>query len=106
MVRMCRQEVTHCNTDNAADTRVSTSSAFLQYLSEMGVCRVLGLLFALVAGQIAWIFSEWWLTEWAQRSPESQHSGLFRWLGMYSTLVAGMFQLACFLVFVCCFWQL
>lgn len=54
----------------------------------VGVLRVIVVGVALVAGQTAWIMSDWWLARWSQASPDEQSSDMHKWLGVYGALVA------------------
>lgn len=61
----------------------------LQYFSAIGIWKCLALLAALTGGQAALVTSEWWLTTWAQSSPDSQSEDIGKWIVVYSALVAG-----------------
>ena len=62
---------------------------WFQYVAAMGGGKVAVMTAALMAGQIAWIMSEWWLARWSSSAPEEQQSDLARWLGWYCAIVAG-----------------
>lgn len=65
------------------------SSVYFQYIAAMGGGEVAVMTAALLAGQAAWIMSEWWLAQWSGSSPTEQQSNLAWWLGWYCALVAG-----------------
>lgn len=73
------------------ETGTLKRGTLMKYFSAMGLWKVSFIMLAIIAGQVSWIISEWWLAKWSQASEESQRDDLFKWLGVYSALVAGLF---------------
>lgn len=77
-------------TEEIEEIQDCQGSVLVQYLSSIGLWRVLASVLAVLAGQVVWIISEWWLTAWAQSSVDSQSGEFLKWLGAFSALVAGV----------------